>query len=459
MEAESQHLHDDAAADHDTFVDKAKEHDGSDLHTSEDEQLHKTQHDPHTTRSEDMDMRFQEGKVSKKSFFERFTVLWAQRRMIDKLKQSPHIKRATEIVGSSTNKLRERLINKQFIDKKKQELADRMNMPPFVRTIDKLGFTVGILLMLVTEALLTKPNAMYQFYTALMFPLMLYRFVSYHRMKWHYFMLDFCYYCQILLLFFIYWHSSNPIFFQFVFCLSNGPLAGAIVMWKNSLVFHDIDKMISLFIHIYPPIVTYCLRWWPSEQFTVCQNPECSISWTASFWMPLILYSFWQALYIVKTELMDKKKLESDTAIMTSLRWFIREDKPHPIYKALLTRGIRIQPVVLLVLIQFVYTMLTLLPMHLAYRYFYVHSAFLFFVFCACTWYGATFYFEVFSESYTKRLSTRLKRRATEEKEKEKEKVKKQLPTKKSFVSFCFFFVPALTALYFLIEWALARAS
>jgi hypothetical protein len=29
---------------------------------------------------------------------------------------------------------------------------------------------MGILLMLVTEALLTKPNAMYQFYTVLMFP-------------------------------------------------------------------------------------------------------------------------------------------------------------------------------------------------------------------------------------------------------------------------------------------------
>jgi len=86
---------------------------------------------------------------------------------------------------------------------------------------------MGILLMLVTEALLTKPNAMYQFYTVLMFPvrtspplaiimlerrrcgergehdlhsgvglcsfsqLMVFRFASYHRMKWHYFMLDF----------------------------------------------------------------------------------------------------------------------------------------------------------------------------------------------------------------------------------------------------------------------------
>merc|ERR1712000_696123 len=430
--------------------------DAQDLQDESEEQHHKSQNDSNATqpeRAEDLALQIASGKVSKKSFFERFTVLWAQRKMIDKLKTSPHVKRATEFVGSGTNKLRERLISQQYIDKKKE----KMNMPPFVRTIDKLGFMMGILLMLVTEALLTKPNAMYQFYTVLMFPLMVFRFASYHRMKWHYFMLDFCYYCQILLLFFIYWHSSHPIYFQFVFCLSNGPLAGAIVMWKNSLVFHDIDKMISLFIHIYPPIVTYCLRWWHSDSFVVCRDAECSISWTASFWMPLMLYSFWQALYIFKTELMDKKKLDSDANIMTSLRWFIREDKPHPIYKALLVNGIRIKPLVLLVIIQFTYTILTLIPMHFAYQNFYVHSALLFFVFCACTWYGATFYFEVFSESYSKRLSTRLKSGTTEAKE--KEKTKKGLPTKNSFLSFCSFFVPALTILYFLIERALAFAT
>jgi len=61
--------------------------------------------------------------------------------------------------------------------------------------------------------------------------------------------------------------------FQFVFCLrytniiflhsvktytcilsSQGPLLTAIVVWGNSLVFHDIDKLTSVFIHIYPPI-------------------------------------------------------------------------------------------------------------------------------------------------------------------------------------------------------------
>jgi len=387
-------------------------------------------------------------KISKNTFFQTFVHLWAKRKSLEKLKTSPHLKLASDFVGTGTNKLRERF-SKQFLDQKKRELQEKMKLPPFVRTIDKLVYTVSILLMLATEALIDKPDLMYKFYTALMIPLMLIRFSWYHRLKWHYFMLDFCYYCQVLLLFYIYWHHRNPVYFQFVFCLSNGPLAWAIVMWKNSLVFHDIDKMISLFIHIFPPIVTYCLRWWPSNNFVVCQDADCSISWSASFWMPLVFYAFWQAVYIFKTELMDKKKLASDMDIMTSLRWFIRENKPHPIYKSLLKKGIRVQPLFLLILVQLAYTALTLVPMCFAYQNFYLHSIGLLFVFCACTWYGATFYFEVFSESYTKRL----KARSSEPNN------KKRLPTSNSFVWFCLFAIPALVILYFLIEFALAIAT
>ena len=39
------------------------------------------------------------------------------------------------------------------------------------------------------------------------------------------------------------------------FVLSNGPVAWAIYMWKNSLVFHSLDKIISVLIHIMPPLV------------------------------------------------------------------------------------------------------------------------------------------------------------------------------------------------------------
>jgi hypothetical protein len=145
----------------DLRADETQATDAQDLHDESEEQHHKSQNDSNATqpeRAEDLALQIASGKVSKKSFFERFTVLWAQRyllaklaphssrsliryicrKMIDKLKTSPHVKRATEFVGSGTNKLRERLISQQYIDKKKKELKEKMNMPPFVRTIDKL---------------------------------------------------------------------------------------------------------------------------------------------------------------------------------------------------------------------------------------------------------------------------------------------------------------------------------
>lgn len=35
---------------------------------------------------------------------------------------------------------------------------------------------------------------------------------------------------------------------------SNGPLLWAIITWRNSLVFHDLDKITSVMIHAFPPI-------------------------------------------------------------------------------------------------------------------------------------------------------------------------------------------------------------
>lgn len=41
--------------------------------------------------------------------------------------------------------------------------------------------------------------------------------------KWHYFMLDFCYYCQTLLLTYIFFHHDNALLFQVVFCMTYEP--------------------------------------------------------------------------------------------------------------------------------------------------------------------------------------------------------------------------------------------
>ena len=67
-------------------------------------------------------------------------------------------------------------------------------------------------------------------------------------------MLDFCYFVQVLLVLSIYVFKDNAEFFQIVFSMANGPLLIALVMWKNSLVFHDLDKTTSMFIHLFPSL-------------------------------------------------------------------------------------------------------------------------------------------------------------------------------------------------------------
>lgn len=110
-------------------------------------------------------------------------------------------------------------------------------------------------------------------------------------------------------------------------------------------------------------------------------------------------------LYLVKTDVVDRKKLESDPDIVTSAR-YLSLFRPHPVYLAyafpslLLTspsmkaRGIKSGQVALTIF-QVSFTLFTLLGVKFMYQYYYVHvAALLGAVFCAA-WFGASYYFEV----------------------------------------------------------------
>lgn len=55
-----------------------------------------------------------------------------------------------------------------------------------------------------------------------------------------------------------------------------GSLASAVITWRNSLVFHDLDKVISLFIHIYPPFVFTVIRYAHLTTFGASTYHQCS---------------------------------------------------------------------------------------------------------------------------------------------------------------------------------------
>ena len=56
-------------------------------------------------------------------------------------------------------------------------------------------------------------------------------------------------------------HITNLSQSQANYILCMGPLMCAIIVWKNSLVFHSLDKLTSFFLHAFPPIVVHLLRY------------------------------------------------------------------------------------------------------------------------------------------------------------------------------------------------------
>lgn len=151
-------------------------------------------------------------------------------------------------------------------------------------------------------------------------------------------------------------------FFKSVYMLATGPLAWAIPVWRNSLVFHDIDKITSIFIHAFPGMLVFCMRWYPNMHNQVCGVPRCrptrraasrrsacmrqavcvedalqlpyatdaervsvtpldasangcAITWYEGVVQPLLFYLLWQAAYVVKTDIWDAPKIKADPSI------------------------------------------------------------------------------------------------------------------------------------------------
>jgi len=284
--------------------------------------------------------------------------------------------------------------------------------PPFLRTSDKIAFTVGIIVLCLTEwILLKKQDLMPYLYCLMLFPLMIARYYTYSKAKFTYFMLDFCYFVQILLLIHLFIIPTHVTFFHIVFAASNGPLLVGLVMWRNSLVFHDLDKLTSVFIHLFPALVTWCIRWYPSngDLSYLCHDNDCNLSYYNVFVLTMGIYAFWQVLYLIQTDVVDRRKIELDKDIMTSCRW-MTEVKPHPIWKFYKKHGASLKYAnFYLVVTQFFYTIGTLVPVMIAFNSFELHSIYLALIVICSIWNGANFYFEIFTETYSKRLQRYLK--------------------------------------------------
>ncbi|KAG6849635.1 hypothetical protein H0H93_006758 [Arthromyces matolae] len=224
------------------------------------------------------------------------------------------------------------------------------------------------------------------------------------KRAWHYFLFDLCYYVNILNFMYLWLFPSSSALFVACYCLSHGSLASAIITWRNSLVFHDLDKVTSLFIHMYPPFTFTVIRhFYPNAEARFPALAE--LPHLQPFRALLLsggLYVIWQLLYW-KFILVDRRsKIESGER--TTSFSFLLNDKRGIIGKWLAAIPPSYREASFMGG-QLVYAILTEIPaVFLLYDSPLLSGIFLLVVFGTSVWNGGGFYIEVFGRKFEREL-------------------------------------------------------
>ncbi|GAA5982742.1 hypothetical protein JCM5350_006233 [Sporobolomyces pararoseus] len=275
-----------------------------------------------------------------------------------------------------------------------------------VRLRDKISFLCGVMNVLVSALLLGfQPTWIPNYYGIQMLAYTPYRIYTYKRKSYHYFLFDLCYFVNLLTVLYLFVFPGSTFLFQACYGLTLGSLGSAIATWRNSLVFHSLDKVISLAIHIFPPLVFTVIRhYYPKEEalrrYPAMRELPHLNSWNAML-ISMSVYAFWQIAYYHFVIQLRANKIKEGRA--TSFTYMVNDKKrligkiaakvPEGYKESAFMGG------------QAIYTIVTLLPPVLVlYDSKFWSDVYLLFLFAVSVWNGASFYMEVFSRRFEKEL-------------------------------------------------------
>jgi hypothetical protein len=308
-------------------------------------------------------------------------------------------------------------------------IREKENEPSYVRLFDKIGFTLGVLNIAVCQYFLFNYPRYFWLWYSIVLPLIGFsRWYHFKKTGLQYFLFDFCYFANVLVFINMFLWPRSTTLFKVMFIFSNGPLTVAILVWRCSLVFHDYDKITSVFIHILPSILYYCGLWYGNEAVHVGnqQAQVTSLCISPMYLSPIhlsdylyasLLYIFWQVIYYIKTEIMDRDKLDRCPELLTSLRW-LSTDTKNALARAILKllRLMRIfgssedydaksiKTKIVFMSTQFIYTLITFTITPFLYNSQAFHISYIIFIFSISVYYGASFYIDIFSKRYDHQL-------------------------------------------------------
>jgi hypothetical protein len=153
------------------------------------------------------------------------------------------IKRRVPTADEQLEKYRSRM--KNGVDR----LGKQWSKTATVTLREKISFIAGVLNIFISGYLMGAcPQYFYLWFSAQLLYFMPIRYFTYHAKGYHYFLADLCYFVNFLNMASIWVFPNSKRLFIGTFCLTFGNNAAAIAMWRNSLVFHSMDKVVRYVI-------------------------------------------------------------------------------------------------------------------------------------------------------------------------------------------------------------------
>ncbi|KAG5980859.1 hypothetical protein E4U55_003550 [Claviceps digitariae] len=345
--------------------------------------------------------------------------------------QTDKVRRSKEALKSKTQLARDRMVEEwrrrvpsadEQLDRYRKRMRQRVdklgrqwNDTKAISLREKVAFICGVMNIFISGYLIGGyPQYFHLWYTVQLVYFMPIRFFSYHRRGYHYFLADLCYFVNMLLSLSIWIFPNSKRLLTSTYCLAFGNNAVAIIMWRNSLVFHSLDKVTSLFIHIMPCATLHCLVHLlsPEDQKarfpaiwaikhaapgapTAYANVFSMLAWST------IPYAIWQLSYYFFITVRRREKIAAGRP--TSFTWLRRSYSKTWIGKIVLSLPVGLQESAFM-LIQYSYAVLTMLPCPLWFNSQLASSSFLFIVFAWSIYNGSTYYIDVFGKRFQKEL-------------------------------------------------------
>ncbi|KAI8903591.1 hypothetical protein EDD86DRAFT_214822 [Gorgonomyces haynaldii] len=307
-------------------------------------------------------------------------------------------------------------ISVKAIQRQTHKILNRLSKEKQIMLRDKISFVFGASYLWTTGFVFGRfPHLIPIYYLLTTGPLIVVRYFLYRKKSWHYFLADLCYFTNFLTVLLLFVFPDNQVLYNAVFGLANGPVAWAIYAWRNALVFHSLDKMTSIIIHIAPAIALYCVRWFPGSpdayygdmfSYKSLSFPSQSFSFVSSIVIPVLFYIIWQAAYCYFIIERNSEKFFSGKRV-SSYSWMLQDfltNKQSSYLSKLANKVGKQNHLYFFMTMNAIYAFLTLLPVWLFFNFFWIHTGFIVFIINLSVFNGADYYMEVFSRRYVKQV-------------------------------------------------------